>query len=384
MAILDHGSYAVNGSPQAAAPVKTSTCLAVVLLTADATTPAARVCTSAAQVAALVDTMDIEDEAVALATYIFAAGVPEIVAIIADDATDAAATLKAAYRTTHRKINLVWAYATGNTATTSDALTLATASKDIIGRQSYDAIVYADMPWDAVWTDADATTAAAIATASRALASHPKNMALHTAKVSITKGASTLTIGNALPHAVRQVLVDAANSDVPFEGASNYELPGDIVSISTAFSREDGNACNAAGVDVIIYDDGYKLWGDYLSSYDLEGTTDADGIFIQQQRMLQYLRASFCAQWKSAIDRSFTRQLRDTIIATEQAKLDRLVAMGALIGNPKIEFLPADNPSADLLQGHFFWRVEVSPALPLTSAKLSVAYTDSGYAVLFE
>ena len=384
MAILDHGSYAVNGSPQAAAPVKTSTCLAVVLLTTDATTAAARVCTTSAQVAALTDSMDIETEAVALATYIFAAGVPEIVAIVAEDAVDAAAALKSAYRTLHRKINLVWVYGYGNSATTSDALAIATAAKDIIGRQSYDAMVYADIPWDAGWTDADATTAAAIATASRALASHPKNLALHAAKVSIAKGAATLTIGSALPHAVRQVLVDAKNADVPYEGASNYELPGDIVAISTAFSREDGNVCNAAGVDVIIYDDGYKLWGDYLSSYDLEGTTESDGIFIQQQRMLQYLRSQFVAQWKSSIDRAFTRQLADTIIATEQAKLDRLVARGALIGNPRIEFLPADNPNSEILQGHFFWRMAVSPSLPMVSAKLSVAFTDSGYAALFE
>ena len=383
MATLDHGSYAVNGEAQAVSPVKTADVLALIFIDAGVEEAVAAVCTSAAQVLAITDGEDVEALSGDVASYVFGARVPEVVCILAGSAADAAAALGSAYRLLHRKINLVWT----NSTTAANFLALASAAQDVIGPQSYDAIVYADLPWDAGWTDADATTAAAIATAAGALPSHPKNLALHAAQVKLPasqSGGTGSAIGSALSHVVRQIQVDAQNADVPYEGSSNYELPGVVASIPLAFSREDGNTCNAAGVNTVIYDDGYKLWGDYLSSYNLNSTTDADGVFIQQQRMLQYLRAQFVAQWKSSIDRAFTRQLADTIIATEQAKLDRLVARGALIGNPRIEFLPADNPNSEILQGHFFWRMAVSPSLPMVSAKLSVAFTDSGYAALFE
>lgn len=377
--VLEHGSYAINGAPAAASPVKTSDCLVFAVVNAGHSTAAtSAICSTSAQVATALTGLTTTGKAAA--DYAFACGVPEIVVIVAGTAADAGAELKTVYRKLHRKPNLILLV---DSIASADALALATAAQDVIGPQSYDAVVYADLEWKAAYTDADATTAAAIAAAAAALTTHPKNLVLHCAKMAIPDGSSTASVGSALSHVVKQVQVDAANGDVPFEGASNYEIPGPVSSVSSAFSREDGNTCNAAGVNVLIYDDGIKLWGDYLSSFSATGSPDADGIFVQTQRMLQYLRAAFVAQWKNAIDRAFTRQLKDTIIATEQAKLDRLVAVGALIGSPKIEFRAEDNPQADVLAGHFVWRLAVSPALPLTSAKLEVSYTDSGYAVLF-
>lgn len=378
--VLEHGSYAITGSPAAASPVKTADCLVFAVVNIGHSTAAtSAICSTPAQVATALASLSATTGNAA-AAYAFACGVPEIVVIVAGMAYDAGAELQTVYRRLHRKPNLVLLV---DSTASADAITLASAAKDVIGPQSYDAMVYADLAWDMSWTDADATTAAAIASAAAALTTHPKNLVLHCASIAIPDGSSTVSVGSALSHVVKQVQVDAGNGDVPFEGASNYELPGPVSSVSSAFSREDGNTCNAAGVNVLIYDDGYKLWGDYLSSFTATGSPDADGIFVQTQRMLQYLRAAFVAQWRNAIDRAFTRQLKDTIIATEQAKLDRLVAVGALIGSPKIEFREEDNPQADVLAGHFVWRLAVSPALPLTSAKLEVSYTDSGYAVLF-
>lgn len=376
---LLHGTYAVSGKAQAAAAYNSQTCFVLAAVDSGATAPASKAFTSFAALKADALPNDAQKAAAAVA---FAAGVPEVICANGDDATDLGAALKGIYGGLHKKPNLVVLLDPANSL--ANAAAIAGSCQNVIGSQSYDAMTYADMAWDAGWTAADSATAAAIATAARAATLHPKNLALHCGKITATADGVDTVFGPALFHAIQQVAVDAQNADIPFEGASNFEPPGPVKSVQTAFSRDDGNTCNEAGVNVVIYDEGYRLWGDYLSSYDFAGTTDADGIFIQHQRMIQYLRQGFLAMWKNVIDRGFTRQLRDTILATEQAKLDRLAARGALIGSPEIEFLPADNPQSEVIQGHFFWRMEISPALPLVSAKLSVAYTDSGYAVLFE
>ena len=377
---LSHGSYAINGSPQAAAAYNSQTVFCLAAIDSGATANTSK---SFSTLAALKADSLPTDAQTAAAAVAFAAGVPEIICAVGEDAAGLGEAIKGIYSACHKKPNLV-VLVDPSTYSLANAGTIAGACENVIGKNSYDAILYADIAWDVSWTAADATTAAAIASAARAAAKHPKNLAVHCGKITADADGTDTVFGPALFHAIQQVAVDAQNGDIPFEGASNYEPPGPVKSVQTAFSRDDGNTCNEAGVNVVIYDEGYRLWGDYLSSYDFSGTTPADGIFIQHQRMLQYLRQGFVAQWKAVIDRGFTRQLRDTILASEQAKLDRLAARGALIGSPKIEFLAIDNPHSEVIQGHFVWRMAVSPALPLVSAELSVAYTDSGYAVLFE
>ena len=58
--------------------------------------------------------------------------------------------------------------------------------------------------------------------------------------------------------------------------------------------------------------------------------------------------------------------------------------MGALIGEPRIEFLAEENPTSQLMQGDFVWNAEATPTPPLKSATIRVAYTDAGFAAYFE
>ena len=58
--------------------------------------------------------------------------------------------------------------------------------------------------------------------------------------------------------------------------------------------------------------------------------------------MMMYVLNSFQEEHADEIDKPMTRSLADTIKAREQEKLDALVAVGALIGEPVVEFSPLE------------------------------------------
>ena len=100
-------------------------------------------------------------------------------------------------------------------------------------------------------------------------------------------------------------------------------------------------------------------------------------------RMLFHITNGFQREWGSEIDKPFSKQLRDRIINKEQEKLDSYVAIGALIGEPKVLFLESNNSETDMMNGDFRWEIPVTPTPPLKSATVYVAYTDAGFSAYF-
>ena len=78
-----------------------------------------------------------------------------------------------------------------------------------------------------------------------------------------------------------------------------------------------------------------------------------------------------------------TLALRDTILNREQEKLDVLVAKGALIGSPSVEFLETNNATTDMMNGDFRWDISATITPPLKSATGVVCYTDAGFSAYF-
>lgn len=84
------------------------------------------------------------------------------------------------------------------------------------------------------------------------------------------------------------------------------------------------------------------------------------------------------------IDAPMTKAMADTIKAKEQEKADALASMGALIGDPVVEFEEEDNGLEDLVEGNFVWRNKITPTPPFKSGHLKVAYTDEGFSSYYE
>ena len=78
-----------------------------------------------------------------------------------------------------------------------------------------------------------------------------------------------------------------------------------------------------------------------------------------------------------------TVALAESIRAREQEKADRLVAIGALIGEPQVLFLEDENSTDELAEGNFVWDFSGTPTPQFKSGTLRVAYTDAGFASYF-
>ena len=185
--------------------------------------------------------------------------------------------------------------------------------------------------------------------------------------------------------------VDQSHDGVPFESPSNKAVPvvkqffGDNAK-NRGFDQQTANSLNEKGVTTVIGWAGeWVLWGPHTAAYDADNpSVDARAYFATNMRMLFHVTNEFQLRWGPEIDSPMTRALKDRIVNAEQEQLDRLVTMGALIGEPTIEFLAEENPTSQLMQGDFVWDAEATPTPPLKSATIRVALTDAGFAAYFE
>lgn len=190
---------------------------------------------------------------------------------------------------------------------------------------------------------------------------------------------------------VEKMRVDISHNNVPFETCANKSIPasGLYISASSAvvgFDRPDANLLAAAGITTGIFWEGdWRIWGDHTAAFVDGGDYQAREIFDVSVLMLYYIVNSFQRDWGATIDQPMTVALRDTILNREQAKLDALVAVGALIGTPTVEVVEGSTSAegTDRLLAGFEWQIATTVTPPLKSATMTVSYTDAGYAVLY-
>lgn len=187
-----------------------------------------------------------------------------------------------------------------------------------------------------------------------------------------------------------QMRVDASHNGIPFESCGNKSVSvrsqyfGEETR-NRGFDQTDANELTAKGITTVApWGTDYRIWGDHTAAYGFEEDDyDARAIFDVTLRMLLHITNSFQLEWADEIDEPMTRALKDRIVNREQEKLDSLVAQGALLGNPTVEFSP-DVTSADILQGRFVWNLQATVTPPLKSAEAVVVYTDEGFSALLD
>lgn len=178
---------------------------------------------------------------------------------------------------------------------------------------------------------------------------------------------------------------DALNDGVPYATASNTAVAGGGICLAdgTAVKMylEDGNDLNAYGISTAVAWGGeVRLWGGHTAGF-LNGSTaqEAIAIFDTNIRMMCYIVNGFQLRWINAIDKPMTLALQETILFSEQALLDGLVAQGALVGEPRIVFVPSSNPQSSIIQGEFTWDLSATPTPQFKTARAVVAYTTEGF-----
>lgn len=176
---------------------------------------------------------------------------------------------------------------------------------------------------------------------------------------------------------------DLERDGVPFATASNTVVSLAKVCLADGTTvrmyAEDGNDLNEHGISTAIAWGGQlRLWGGHTAGYEFGAANDATAVFDTTMRMMEWVLNEFQTAWIDRIDEPMTIALRDTIVASEQDKLDGLVAQGALVGNPTVVFLQTSNEDSDLIEGNFTWDFAITPTPQFKSAKAIVAYTAEG------
>jgi len=146
--------------------------------------------------------------------------------------------------------------------------------------------------------------------------------------------------------------------------------------------KSEANSLSADGICSVLNKYGtHFTWGDHTSAFFHNNVADERDRFENQMRMLQYICNWFILTFGAVIDDGMTLQLRNDIIGATQAKLNGLVALGALIGQPRCTFEAASNPKDEIAMGHFVFDIRVTGTIPTKYLKAKVRYTDEGLSI---
>lgn len=188
---------------------------------------------------------------------------------------------------------------------------------------------------------------------------------------------------------VEQMRIDAEHDSVPMETAANKEVP--VIkqyfganAVNNGFGQNEGSTLSSHGIATVVAWAGeWVLWGDHTAAFEYGANNDNRDIFDTSIRMMEHITNDFQQSHFGDIDRPFTTALKDQIINDEQEKLDRYVSMGALIGDPTIDFIESDNTYSNMVNGVFTWNIQITPT-PMAKALIcKVAYTTDGFASLY-
>lgn len=181
--------------------------------------------------------------------------------------------------------------------------------------------------------------------------------------------------------------LESATDGIPYQTGSNREMPiggrlyfGEDSKI--ALDEENVNAMlNAYGITSAIFHGGkWVLWGAHTASYTPE---HQDGMNVSETNlaMMYYITNDFQVRRAEDIDKPMSRNRIDQIVAEEQAMLDALCGIGALLyGKASRGTMVMD----DFSSGDFSISWEITQT-PNTKSITGRAYhTDKGLLTLFE
>ena len=160
---------------------------------------------------------------------------------------------------------------------------------------------------------------------------------------------------------------DYANGGVPYESASNKNL--NITSIGQvdadgswkelALGMDKVNSLNGEGIfSALNWDGGLRSWGGRMSVYPTN--TDPKDCQEPIRRMFNWWQNTFILTYFQKVDAPIRRRLIQTILRSEQIRLEGHVSREMLLGG-RIEFDETENPLTDLIDGIIRFHVYFTP-----------------------
>ncbi len=179
--------------------------------------------------------------------------------------------------------------------------------------------------------------------------------------------------------------VDAANDDIPFESPSNksMNIQGLCLTDGTEviLGPENANYLNSQGVVTALnFIGGWKAWGNRTGCYP--SNTDAKDAFISIKRMFYWHAQTFIQTYWVKVDKPITKRLIQTIVDSENIRLNSYVASGALLG-ARVEFREDENATTNLLDGIIKFHTYFTPPTPAREIENVIEYDPDYFSTLF-
>ena len=179
--------------------------------------------------------------------------------------------------------------------------------------------------------------------------------------------------------------VDASNDDIPYESPSNktMNIQGTCLADGSEviLGPENANYLNGQGVVTALnFIGGWKAWGNRTGCYP--SNTDAKDAFISIKRMFYWQAQTFIQTYWTKVDKPITKRLIQTIVDSENIRLNSYVAQGALLG-ARVEFLEDENATTDLLDGKIKFHTYFTPPTPAREIENVIEYDPDYFSTLF-
>ena len=180
------------------------------------------------------------------------------------------------------------------------------------------------------------------------------------------------------------------NDGIPFNSASNT----DANLIKNLYLGEDAKGrvyddelineklCQNGIASAAFISGRWVIWGAHSGDYNQENATQIN-VAETTRMMLYYISNDFQARRSADVDKPLSPNDIKAIVAEEQARLDALVAMGALTYG-KAELKADADAKSDVINGDYAFTFNVTTTPLAKSLTAIVSWTDDGFVTYFE
>ncbi len=149
------------------------------------------------------------------------------------------------------------------------------------------------------------------------------------------------------------------------QSPSNRTLDVDDVVLadgtSVYYDQEDGNELNAAGIVTVISRNGWYVWGNNTAAYPKE--TDPIKRWIMTRLSFLWIENDFINSNFSVVDSAINPKMVENCVTDYNIKLASLATAG-YIASATVYFNAGDNPTEEILKGHFKFRTRLAANIP--------------------
>lgn len=164
---------------------------------------------------------------------------------------------------------------------------------------------------------------------------------------------------------------------IPYHSPSNKNLRMNALLLADGVTELpmhllDANYLNSQGiVTALNFVGGWRSWGNRTAAYP--ANTDVKDMFIPVRRMFDYIGNTIVLTIWQKVDEPGNRRLIDAVVNSLQLWLDGLAATEALLG-ARVEFRHDENPTTELLNGHYTFHVYIAVPTPAEWLDFRIEY----------